>query len=379
MTIKRFWIWKPTGVSPEIHWYSDVPSPEDMKRLFKDIEKCQQGEGIVYLGPLVNASDVCVLADLVQMELYLIPKIKFNQAESKCRLWASSAYCPDMPFGRVQLIVIICANRSSVVLEPFADWWISHGTPLLSSEHYKAAILRVAQVTFGQDLGYEGRFEYRYPLGGWYAGADFTVPKPCFKPPLAAAYSTFRYSNHPDLDQCLLTVAVKSDELFRAGIAWHIAIACSIQALMVRSKYHPYMVAVAMGLPNDDGALHMNPTTVQVGEGLFDEERKPFRENEKAVPCQPGMTSVIMKEMFGLEMSVIGLWRGAVGRSKAPVNRLMPIVWNVQCQSTEVDYSMLGVGKIMSAILKRNKDPEIDKMMRVLMTKIPPGNEGVYG
>ncbi|VDL83791.1 unnamed protein product [Nippostrongylus brasiliensis] len=35
-------LWKPTDVNPEIHWYPETPTPEEMKKLLKDVERCQQ-------------------------------------------------------------------------------------------------------------------------------------------------------------------------------------------------------------------------------------------------------------------------------------------------------------------------------------------------
>ncbi|WKY01554.1 hypothetical protein Q1695_015510 [Nippostrongylus brasiliensis] len=57
-----------------------------------------------------------------------------------------------------------------------------------------------------------------------------------------------------------------------------------------------------------DGALHMNPSAVQVG-GLLEKECTSSREDESSVACLPGMVSIIMKEMFGLEMPVYSLAR----------------------------------------------------------------------
>ncbi len=312
------------GYKPILSWHSLNPNKEAMDKLYKDVCEAAEGRGIYYQANGISLYDQAVVADLLCHEAPLKIKMRFAGATRSVRPWANcvkmEAYAGKQPvasFGSRSTIV-----GSSTSSQPYPDWLNSNKENLMSASQYLSAILRVSnrlhmteqctagywvacQLFGGQGLVDKTGFYFLAPLTGLGVGADLTLPKPTFPPPLAYLFTAKNMSSNPVPPAVLAQFQVGKERLLSSAVGWNCVHFTAVQAWHLAQELHPYGFHMARGATASYPRLEIFDGFLTTYESLLSGETGRGTEAASGIPSATAFLCGAIKAMTGLRVPIV--------------------------------------------------------------------------
>ncbi|KAK5965720.1 hypothetical protein GCK32_007539 [Trichostrongylus colubriformis] len=230
----------PNGYKPILSWHDLSPNGEALDRLYNNVMEASLGRGVYFQDNGISLYDQAVVADLLCAEAPLLIKIRLSGVTKSIRPWSNcvrmEAYAGKMPVAAFGSTSPVEGNPG--VSKPYSEWLTTNKERLMNSSQYLQSIMRVStrlqmteactvgywissQLTGGQGISEKGHFYFAAPLTGLCIGADLTIPRPCFPPPLAYLFTTRNMSNVPSAPAVLGQFQVGKDRLLVSSVGWN--------------------------------------------------------------------------------------------------------------------------------------------------------------